>query len=152
METNCDRRIASTAAPQALMLMNSEFTLRQANRFAHRLIRDARSDPRKQVARAFEIAFARPATDAEIAESLAFLEHQSEEVKTHSATTAPAKSTPAAPKKRRRNRDDEPPHGGRSRIAAAHRFLPIPDQLQRVFVQRLNETIKKNEEKREPAG
>ena len=28
METNCDRRIASTAAPQALMMMNSEFTLK----------------------------------------------------------------------------------------------------------------------------
>ena len=34
METNCDRRIASTAAPQALMMMNSDFTLKAANRFA----------------------------------------------------------------------------------------------------------------------
>src|SRR5439155_19178374 len=28
-ELNCDRRVSSTAAPQALMLMNSEFVLQQ---------------------------------------------------------------------------------------------------------------------------
>jgi mono/diheme cytochrome c family protein len=124
METNCDRRTASTSAPQALMLMNSEFALRQANRFAHRLVSDAGSDPRQQVARAFEIAFARPATDAEIVESLAFLEHQSEEVKTHPATTAPPKSTSAGPKKRRRNR-------ARSRPAVADPALqPLTDFCQ----------------------
>lgn len=104
METNCDRRTASTSAPQALMLMNSEFALRQASRFAHRLVRDAGSDPRQQISRAFEIAFARPATDSEIAESLAFLEHQSEEVKTHPAATTPPKPQPIGRKGRRRNR------------------------------------------------
>ncbi len=109
METNCDRRVASTSAPQALMLMNSEFALRQANRFAQRLVRDAGSDPRQQVARAFEIAFARPATDAEIAESLEFLQHQSEEVKAHPSATAPAKPQPTGPKKRRRNRPTSRP-------------------------------------------
>ncbi|VTS05147.1 PSD1 and planctomycete cytochrome C domain-containing protein [Tuwongella immobilis] len=36
-ELNCDRRISSTAAPQALMLMNSDFMLQQASHFATRV-------------------------------------------------------------------------------------------------------------------
>ena len=74
METNCDRRIASTAAPQALMMMNSEFTLTQANRFAERLKRDAGPDPRREVALAFELAFGRSPDATEMDQSLAFLQ------------------------------------------------------------------------------
>jgi hypothetical protein len=37
MTVNCDRRIASTSAPQALMLMNSDFVLGHANAFAQRM-------------------------------------------------------------------------------------------------------------------
>ena len=37
MAVNCDRRTASTVAPQSLMLMNGEFTLKQAEQFAKRL-------------------------------------------------------------------------------------------------------------------
>jgi hypothetical protein len=104
METNCDRRVPSTSAPQALMLMNSEFALTQANRFAKRLVQEGGHDFKRQVARAFEIAFARPATEAEIEESVAFLEHQSEEIKPQPATTAPPKNPPKGRGPRRRNR------------------------------------------------
>jgi mono/diheme cytochrome c family protein len=95
METNCDRRVPSTSAPQALMLMNSEFALSQANRFAMRLQRDTGTDPRLQVARAFEIAFARPATQAEVAESVAFLERQAKELKVPPAAAGTPKHHPA---------------------------------------------------------
>jgi hypothetical protein len=95
METNCDRRVSSTSAPQALMLMNSEFALSQAYRFAQRLQREAGADPRLQVAKAFEIAFARPATQREIDESVAFLERQSEELKARPATAGAPKHHPA---------------------------------------------------------
>jgi hypothetical protein len=37
MAVNCDRRILSTSAPQALLLMNSEFTLSRAKSMAQRL-------------------------------------------------------------------------------------------------------------------
>jgi hypothetical protein len=109
METNCDRRVPSTSAPQALMLMNSEFALTQANRFAERLVHDAGTDTRLQVAKAFEIAFARPATPAEIEESAAFLERQAEEVKPSATPTVTPKTTPPKPaskgkSSRRRNR------------------------------------------------
>jgi hypothetical protein len=95
METNCDRRVPSTSAPQALMLMNSEFALSQANRFARRLQRDAGTDPRLEVARAFEIAFARTATQAEIDESVAFLERQAKELKARPAAAGTPKLHPA---------------------------------------------------------
>ena len=36
MEVNCDRRPSSTVAPQSLMLMNSDFILRNARKFAER--------------------------------------------------------------------------------------------------------------------
>jgi mono/diheme cytochrome c family protein len=108
METNCDRRVASTSAPQSLMLMNSGFALTQANRFARRLVREAGNDPRSQVARAFEIAFSRPATEAEIDDSLAFLGKQSTEVKTHPAAKSPPKTTAARRSSRRRNRMTTP--------------------------------------------
>jgi len=36
-ELNCDRRVASANAPQALMLMNSDFILKQAGHFAARV-------------------------------------------------------------------------------------------------------------------
>ncbi|HEV8000369.1 MAG TPA: PSD1 and planctomycete cytochrome C domain-containing protein [Planctomycetaceae bacterium] len=104
METNCDRRVPSTSAPQALMLMNSEFALTQANRFAKRLAEEGGPDFKRQVPRAFEIAFARPATEAEIEESVAFLEHQSEEIKPQPATTALPKNSPKGRGSRRRNR------------------------------------------------
>ena len=32
MAVNCDRRVPSTTAPQSLMLMNSDFVLKQAGR------------------------------------------------------------------------------------------------------------------------
>jgi len=95
METNCDRRVASTSAPQALMLMNSEFALSQANRFAQRLHRDPGTNSRLQVAKAFEIAFGRPATKREIDESVAFLERQTEELKARPAAAGTPKHHPA---------------------------------------------------------
>ncbi len=104
METNCDRRVASTSAPQALMLMNSEFALIQANRFAKRLVEEGGADLKRQVARAFEIAFARAATASEIDESVAFLEHQSEEAKALPGAPAPPKNPPKGRGARRRNR------------------------------------------------
>jgi mono/diheme cytochrome c family protein len=96
METNCDRRIASTAAPQALMMMNSEFTLKEASRFAARLKRDAGNDPRKQLVLAFELAFCRPPDAAELDQSLAFLQMQTDELKTHAARMPPQKHARAA--------------------------------------------------------
>jgi hypothetical protein len=81
METNCDRRPNSTAATQALMLMNSDFALQQSARFAARLQKAAGTDPRQQAALAWQLAFGRVATERELAKSVAFLESQTEFLK-----------------------------------------------------------------------
>ncbi|HEY1171346.1 MAG TPA: PSD1 and planctomycete cytochrome C domain-containing protein [Verrucomicrobiae bacterium] len=59
MVVNCERRNSSTVAPQSLMLMNSDFILKQAGLFVDRLKREAGNDPVKQIEQAWRIAFGR---------------------------------------------------------------------------------------------
>ena len=81
MEVNCERRQSSTVAPQALMLMNSDFVLKQAGRFAQRLRSEAGDDPRAQVLRAWQLAFSRRPTEAELRDALDFLMQQIAQLK-----------------------------------------------------------------------
>jgi mono/diheme cytochrome c family protein len=60
-------RTVSTTPLQALNMLNGDFLLDQAARFAARVEREAGGDPGRQVARAFELAFGRAATVREIA-------------------------------------------------------------------------------------
>ena len=60
-------RTVSTTPLQALNMMNGEFLLDQAARFAARVAEEAGSDSGRQVTRAIQLAFGRPATDREIA-------------------------------------------------------------------------------------
>jgi len=85
MEVNCERRQNSTVATQALMLMNSEFLLDQAARFARRLEREAGEGPTQQVTRAWQLAFNRAPTKSELADSIAFLEAQATHLRTLTA-------------------------------------------------------------------
>jgi mono/diheme cytochrome c family protein len=73
MDPNCEVRATSTVAPQALMLMNSEFIVEQSNHFARRLNEEAGDEPAAQVARAWNLAFAQDASDEEIADAVEFL-------------------------------------------------------------------------------
>ena len=75
-ELNCDRRVASTNAPQALMLMNSDFVLAQAGFFAQRLLKEAPGSLEKQVALAWQIAYGRPITPQESEAALRFVRKQ----------------------------------------------------------------------------
>lgn len=81
MEVNCEKRQSSTVATQSLMLMNSEFTLDQAARFANRLRKEAGDDNQKQIARAWNVAFGRNPSSAELADASAFLREQAEHLK-----------------------------------------------------------------------
>ncbi|HSH93368.1 MAG TPA: PSD1 and planctomycete cytochrome C domain-containing protein [Roseimicrobium sp.] len=89
MTVNCEKRTSSTVAPQALMLMNSEFILKQAGLFADRLRREAGDDPDKQLERAWRIAFGRSPNAEEKKLATGLLTGQVAEVE-------------------RRNRDDHP--------------------------------------------
>ncbi len=81
-ELNCARRISSTAAPQALMLMNSPFVLGQAGRFAQRLLHEVSSDGEestrrdRRLALAWQLAYQRPIEPDELASARRFLDRQ----------------------------------------------------------------------------
>jgi hypothetical protein len=72
----CSRRNVSTVPTQALMLLNDDFVLRQAQLFAERIREAAPGDPRGQVRTAYEIALSRPPTDDEMRLAIDFLGRQ----------------------------------------------------------------------------
>ncbi|MFM8471269.1 MAG: DUF1553 domain-containing protein, partial [Limisphaerales bacterium] len=77
MEPNCELRNASTVAPQSLALMNGEFTLTQAKFFAERVTKEAGdSTDESKIARAWQLAFSRRPSGAELADATAFLSKQ----------------------------------------------------------------------------
>jgi len=69
----CDRRNRSTIAPQALILMNNNFVITQAMIFAHRLEKEAGTDPGAQVERAFQLALGRWPSKEEKTNSIAYV-------------------------------------------------------------------------------
>lgn len=82
MEVNCDRRQSSTVPTQSLMLMNSQFILDQAARFARRLQTEISGDQTGQVERAWQLAFSRRPTGPELSETLDFLSRQIDHLRT----------------------------------------------------------------------
>ncbi len=76
LEPCCDRRSASTVAPQALFLMNSRNMQESAAAFAARLRREAGSDLRGQVRRAWLLVYARLPGAEELADAEAFVKGQ----------------------------------------------------------------------------
>jgi len=131
MEPNCDSRNASTVAPQSLALMNGEFAVAQSKFFAERVVKEAGDSPDAQVKRAWQLAFARTPSGAELKDSLAFLatqlEHftkQADEKAAAPATPAPAaKAAPTkaapAPKAAPATKGKEPPPIGANALALA---------------------------------
>ena len=69
-------RAVTTVAPQALTLFNGDFVNRQARHFAARLRREAGSDPRAQIERAYALALCRKPTETERATMEAFLKSE----------------------------------------------------------------------------
>jgi hypothetical protein len=88
-EINCDRRITSTSAQQALMLMNGEFVLQQAGHLARRLVRevtpgqpaDADAVRVRRVELAWRLAYQRPPEKDEADLAATFLRRQSERLR-----------------------------------------------------------------------
>ena len=78
MEPNCEQRNASTVATQSLFLMNSSFVTEMAEDFATRVRSEAGTNSGEQIRLAWQLALTRAATDAEVTDALAFLEHQTQ--------------------------------------------------------------------------
>jgi hypothetical protein len=91
MELNCEKRQYSTVAPQALMLMNSQFILDQAQQLATRLRREAGASTDRQIERAWQLTFSRQPSPQERNEALGFLKQQTD---TLTALATQAKDPP----------------------------------------------------------
>jgi len=74
---SCPQRQVTTVAPQALSLFHGEFVNQQANHFAARLVREAGTDPAKQLQLAWRLALGRDPTSTELSTMLAFQKQES---------------------------------------------------------------------------
>ncbi|HEY7157350.1 MAG TPA: PSD1 and planctomycete cytochrome C domain-containing protein [Gemmataceae bacterium] len=68
------QREVTTVPAQSLFLMNSPWVVEQSRHFAQRLLTDAALDDAGRVDRAYRLALARPAADAERARALAYVQ------------------------------------------------------------------------------
>jgi hypothetical protein len=76
LQISCARREASTHAPQALELLNGDFTNRMADALAERLQREAGASHLKQIDLAYRLATGRAPKPAESKAAQAFLRKQ----------------------------------------------------------------------------
>ncbi len=75
VDATCEARFVTTQPGQALAMFHSDFFNDQAAKLATRVISDAGSDLRAQIAESIRLAVDRPATDEEIAEGLDLIHH-----------------------------------------------------------------------------
>ncbi|MBS1808387.1 MAG: PSD1 domain-containing protein [Acidobacteria bacterium] len=71
---SCERRNRSTIAPQALLLMNNNFVLFEAQKFAERLRKEAGADVAKQIERAYQLALGRAPSAFERTKTAKFIQ------------------------------------------------------------------------------
>lgn len=76
LQTSCSARESSTHAPQALELLNGQFSNRLAESFAKRLKIEGQEHPQRIVERAWQLAVGRSPTDKERQLALEFLQDQ----------------------------------------------------------------------------
>ena len=76
MSPNCEMRAQTTVAPQSLLLMNDTFVLESSRRLADRLESESPGNRDAQIKRAWELLFGKPATQADVTRSLAYLDEQ----------------------------------------------------------------------------
>lgn len=67
------QRNVTTTPTQALTLLNDPLIMRQSNLFSQRILKEAGSDPLKQVNRAYALAFGRAPTTREASLAVGFL-------------------------------------------------------------------------------
>ena len=92
--SSCEKRDVSLTGPQALTFLNGTFTNLQARKLAQRLEREAGTEAKAQLARAFELVLSRTATPEELRAAAEFLARQQQQIETDA--TASSKSEPGA--------------------------------------------------------
>jgi hypothetical protein len=74
---SCPRREVSTHAPQALEMLNGDFANEQAKALASRMLKQAGSNPKRQIDFAYRVTTGRPPKPQELQIALAFLKDKS---------------------------------------------------------------------------
>jgi uncharacterized protein DUF1553/uncharacterized protein DUF1549 len=88
MHNSCPRRAVTTTAPQALLLLNGDFALERAQRLGADLAKQFPSDDAGLAARAYRVAWGRPATDDEVKLAVKFLASQAAALHSRDAAVA----------------------------------------------------------------
>jgi hypothetical protein len=78
---SCAARAKTVTAPQALSMLNGTFAQTTAQRWSGAILEAGHVEPKQFVAQAYQQAFGRCATAAEIAEAVSFIEDQAEAVR-----------------------------------------------------------------------
>ncbi len=145
----CAQRNISTVAPQALALLNNDFVHAQSDALAERVVREAGSDQRAQIDRAWWLALSRGPTVAERDFAMTHLAQQRQRFAAGSAQptlagepaaasagdTKPA-ATSNGPEKGADSADAEG-HPGKSRQIGTGFAMPCALELERVCLCRL---------------
>jgi Protein of unknown function (DUF1553)/Protein of unknown function (DUF1549)/Planctomycete cytochrome C len=80
LEPNCEKRSATTATPQALLLLNSDFIVEQSRFLAERVKKEAGDRP-AQVRRAWQLVYSSNPSEVDVRAAVAFVEAQLAEIK-----------------------------------------------------------------------
>jgi hypothetical protein len=88
---SCPRREATTVAPQALAMLNSDFMMVQAQQLATRLQKECGDDPERWVSTAWQGAFSRLPSQSEREKALQFLS-RNEDHEAATQSSQPSKS------------------------------------------------------------
>jgi hypothetical protein len=85
------RRSVSNVPAQALAMMNGPFVAEQAKRWAEQALEDSSLSSESRIQLLYQTALARPASDSEVEEALAFLDEQSQRYGASGDNTQPWK-------------------------------------------------------------
>lgn len=91
MSPNCTSRNSSTVAPQALMLMNGQFAIEQAELFARRVYKEAGDNIQEQVKLAWRLAYGSKPRDVDVDAAVAFVNGQAANLNSTNATKVASK-------------------------------------------------------------
>lgn len=87
---SASERIATTTPLQSLLLVNGKWSLERSRAFAKRLLGDKRKLTADDIRQAYQLAYGRAATDAEVQGALAFIEAQAARIDGSTPTPTPA--------------------------------------------------------------
>ncbi len=89
MTPNCERRVSSNVAPQALLMMNSDFAVEYSDLFATRLSNEAGEGIRDQITLGWRLAFGTAPSVEDISAAEQFVEQQRQVLQAFPPDTKP---------------------------------------------------------------